>query len=170
MSTILAYNLNMPLKSDTLLSAWGAFFVAHALSIQKIEKELSTKAPLSLHEYDVLLTIDRTPEKKLRYSELASASVFTKSGITRILKRLENRGFIDRLKCESDGRGALAQLNKEGANALKDTWALYSTEILNILDPALTHSEAKELESIMLKIIEEVKGVSLVQIGSKKLT
>lgn len=159
----------MSLKSDTLLSAWGAFFVAHALSIQKIERELSTKAPLSLHEYDVLLAIDRTHEKKLRYSDLVSASIFTKSGITRILKRLENRGYIDRLKCESDGRGALAQLNKKGASALRDTWELYSREILNVLDPALTHSEAKELENVMEKIIEVVRGGSLVQIGSKKL-
>ncbi|MCB0335022.1 MAG: hypothetical protein KDD62_01910, partial [Bdellovibrionales bacterium] len=77
----------MSLKSESLLAAWGSFFVAHALSIQKIEQALSERAPLSLHEYDVLLTIDRSPEKKLRYSELASASIFTKSGITRILKR-----------------------------------------------------------------------------------
>jgi DNA-binding MarR family transcriptional regulator len=155
-------------KSEALLSAWGAFFVAHALSIQKIEKALSDSAPLSLHEYDVLLTIERTPDKRIRYSDLASVSIFTKSGITRILKRLESRGLIDRLKCKSDGRGAFAQLNKRGEKALKDTWAIYSEEILKILSPALTHSEAKDIEKIMGKLIDEVRAGSLVRIGSKK--
>lgn len=160
----------MSVKSDTLLSAWGAFFVAHALSIQKIEKTLAAIAPLSLHEYDILLTLDRSTDRKLRYSELVSASVFTKSGITRILKRLESRGFIDRIKCESDGRGAFACLNKSGTKALQDTWSVYSKEILAILAPALTQADAARLETMMGKVIDEVKGVSLIQIGSKKPT
>lgn len=157
----------MSLKSEDLLSAWGAFFVAHALSIQKIEKALAAKAPLSLHEYDVLLTIERSLDQQIRYSALASASVFTKSGITRILKRLEARGFIHRVKCESDGRGAFAQLTSKGAKALKDAWAIYSEEILAIFDPALTQSEGREFERILGKIIDEVRGESLIQIGSK---
>ncbi len=154
-------------KSEDLLAAWGSFFVAHALSIQKIEKALSASAPLSLHEYDVLLTIERSPEQKIRYSALASASIFTKSGITRILKRLESRGFIDRIVCESDRRGAFAQLNAEGARAIKNTWEIYSEEILAILGPALTQTEAKDFEKTLGKIINEVRGTSLVQIGAK---
>jgi DNA-binding MarR family transcriptional regulator len=157
----------MTTKSESLLSAWSAFFVAHALAVQKIEKSLLAHAPLSLYEYDVLLTIDRSPEKKLRYSELASRSLFTKSGITRIMKRLEERGFIDRRKCESDGRGVFAELNKSGGKALKDTWTIYSKGILEIFDPALTQAEAKALESILGKIIDEVNGSALVNIGSK---
>lgn len=156
----------MSVKSNTLLSAWGAFFVAHALSTQRIEKTLSEKAPLSMAEYDALLTIERAPEKRMRYSEIASASVYTKSGITRILKRLEERGCIERLKCPSDGRGAFAALTPVGASALKDTWKIYSEEILAIFEPALTQSQAKELESIMSSLIDEVRGVSLVQLGS----
>lgn len=157
----------MTVKSDTLLSAWGFFFVAHALAIQKIEKELSSNAPLSLHEYDVLLTLDRSPEKKLRYSELTDRSIFTKSGITRIMKRLSDRGFIDRQKCGSDGRGVFAALTAKGGKALKETWAIYSKEVLTILDPALTQSEGRELEIILGKIITELNSCSLVHIGPK---
>ena len=158
----------MTVKSDTLLSAWGAFFVTHALSIQKIEKALSGTAPLSLHEYDVLLTLDRSHDKKLRYSELTDKSIFTKSGITRIMKRLVERGFIDRERCKSDGRGVYAILNKQGAAALKDTWAVYSREILTILDPALTQSEAKTFETLLGKILDQVADPELIRIGAKK--
>ncbi len=157
----------MSMKSDTLLSAWGAFFVAHALSIQKIEKALAGNAPLSLSEYDLLLTIERSPEKRLRYTDLSSESVYTKSGVTRVMKRLESRGFIDREKCESDGRGAFARLNKKGARALQETWTLYSEEILKIFDPAMTQSEARELERLSAKIIDQVHAAPLIRIGSK---
>lgn len=167
-STKLGYTPDMSTKSETLLAAWSSFFVSHALSIQKLEKELSGRAPLSLHEYDVLLTIDRSPDKRLRYSDLASISLFTKSGITRILKRLETRGFIDRQKCESDGRGAFAKLNKLGGKALKDTWAVYSAEVLKIFEPALTQPEGKTLEHLLGKVIDELVGPSLIHIGSKK--
>ncbi len=157
----------MSSKSETLLSAWSTFFVSHALSIQKIEKVLSEKAPLSLYEYDVLLTIDRAPEKQIRYSSLASQSIFTKSGITRIMKRLEGRGFVDRNKCESDGRGAFAKLTKAGAKALKETWAIYSKEILRILEPPLTQSEGAQLEVLLTKVIDHLTHPPLVQIGKK---
>ena len=143
--------------------------MAHALSIQKIEKALSAKAPLSLYEYDVLLTIERTPDNKIRYSELASKSIFTKSGITRILKRLESRGFIEREKCESDARGAFARLNKDGARALKDTWAIYSKEILKIMEPALNQTDGIALERIMGKMIDEVSAPEITKIGRKNL-
>lgn len=157
----------MTVKSETLLSAWGAFFVAHALSIQKIERALAVSAPLSLHEYDVLLMLDRSPQKRLRYSEVATQSIFTKSGITRIMKRLETRGFIDRERCESDGRGVFARLTAPGARALKDTWSAYSREILKIFDPALTHAEASALEVMLGKVIDQVSGPALVHIGSR---
>ncbi len=157
----------MAVKSDTLLSAWGAFFVAHALSIQQIEKALEAQAPLSLYEYDVLLTLDRSPERKLRYSDLASKTLFTKSGITRIMKRLETKGYIDRQQCQNDGRVVFAQLNKEGGKALKDTWAIYSKEILKIFEPALTQSEGLQIEVLLGKIIEQVKSAPLIKISGK---
>lgn len=141
--------------------------MAHALSIQRIEKALDGKAPLSLHEYDVLLTIERQSKKRIRLSELASQSIFTKSGITRIFKRLETRGFVDRVKCQSDGRGVYACLNQAGAKALADTWALYRGEIIALLDPALNITEAKEFERSLSKIIDEARSLAPVRLPKR---
>lgn len=170
MSTISGYASSMSTKSEDILRAWGAFFVAHALSVQRIERALSAETPLSLHEYDLLLTIDRSLEKRIRYSALASASLYTKSGITRILKRLESRGYIEREKCESDARGAYASLTSKGKDAMKKTWSVYSREILGIFDPALTQADARLLERLMGRVIDELEEYSLVQIGAKKPT
>ena len=155
----------MATKSEHLLSAWSAFFVAHALAVQKIESELSRHAPLSMHEYDTLLTISRSPEQRLRYSELTAKSVYTKSGITRITKRLETRNYIARVRCERDKRGAYAELTHEGKCALKDTWEHYSRAILEIFDPALTSDDAKTLTQTMEKLLDQLEQKPLIQIG-----
>jgi DNA-binding MarR family transcriptional regulator len=169
MSTISVYILYMTLKSKDLLSAWSSFFVAHAFSIQRVEEQLREgSAPLSIHEYDTLLTVSRAPEMRIRYSGLSAASVYTKSGVTRVTKRMEEKGYIERQRCEVDKRGAYAVLTQEGKKALKDTWQLFSKAILEFFEPALTQTEAKELTRLMEKVILELKPDPLVSIGSGK--
>lgn len=158
----------MSSKSQDVLAAWGAFFVAHAFAIQRVQDALSGKAPLTLFEYDTLLTISRAEGGRIRYSELASASVFTKSGITRLARRLEERGFLERSRCESDKRGAFIAITKQGHQALAGSWKLYSKAILDIFDPALTQSEAMELQRLMTKIIDRLDPAPLVKIGARE--
>ena len=76
-------------------------------------------------------------------------------------------GLIDRQQYKRDGRVVFAQLNKEGGKALKDTWAIYSKEILKIFEPALTQSEGLQIEALLGKIIEQVKSAPLIKIGGK---
>lgn len=154
----------MSSKTDTILSAWSAFFVAHALSIQRIEAQLQGVAPLSLMEYDVLLNVVRAPQQRVRYSELVARSVFSKSGITRLAKRLEERKFIRREVCQEDRRGAFVVLTEDGEDALRSTWQHYSQEILALFTPAFTIAEAKELERLMEKIINQLRPDPLVVI------
>jgi hypothetical protein len=54
---------------------------------------------------------------------------------------------------------------RDGGKALKDTWSIYSKEILKILDPVLTQSDASQLETSMGNVIDVVSGSSLVHIG-----
>ncbi len=50
----------------------------------------------------------------LRMAELAEAVLLTRSGLTRLVDRLERRGFVERRKCPSDARGFLAVITEEG--------------------------------------------------------
>lgn len=154
-------------KSEELLEAWGAFFVSHALAIREIESSISDKSPLSLDEYDVLLGISRAPGGRIRYSALASATVFTRSGITRLVRRLEKRGFVERAICPEDKRGAFATLTTKGKNALHDSWKHYSKAIIALLDPCLDKADAMSLKDLLEKIIGQIRNSALVQIGKK---
>jgi DNA-binding MarR family transcriptional regulator len=158
----------MSSKKDELLSAWAAFFVAHGLSIKEIEDDLRGKTPLSLEEYDVLLVLSRFPQGKTRLSNLASATVFTRSGITRITNRLGARGLLLREVCKEDRRGALATITPAGKEAMRSTWRLYSRAILSLLEPCFTENEAQQLSRLLQKVINRVRNDQLVQIKTRQ--
>lgn len=151
-------------RFNELHEAWGAFFVAHALAIRKIEETMGGQAPLSLDEYDIVLGISRAAGGRIRYSALADATVFTRSGITRVIRRLEERGFVKREVCQADKRGAFAALTPDGKHAMKETWRLYSKAIIALLEPCFNRSEARTFKELLERLIEHSSGHSLIQI------
>lgn len=100
------------------LATWRAFLRAHAVVTRRIERELG-EAGLSLSEFDVLVTLAQAPEASLRLGDLAERVVLTKSGMTRLLDRLEAGGLLERRACASDRRGQYARLTAAGRTALR---------------------------------------------------
>jgi len=168
MSTNLGYNLFVNTKNDEILNTWAELFVSHALLVREVESRLSGKAALSLNEYDVLLTVARSPALKIRFSDLATATVYTKSGITRIVKRLEASGYLGREVCEQDKRGIYAVLTDAGKKAMKETWKHYRLAVIELLDPVFNQIEVKELGLLLSKVVRHLQEVPLVQINRGK--
>lgn len=156
----------MASKTEDLLCAWGSFFLSNALAVKQIEERLGRDSPLSLDEYNMLLGISRSKEGKVRFSALASAMVFTRSGVTRVASRLEKKGFLERQQCPEDRRGAYAVLTKKGKDAMHETWKRYSIEIINIFDPCFSQAELRQLGSLLEKLITSLRDEPLVQIKS----
>ncbi len=152
-------------NDDELLSAWAALLVSHALAVRSVGAQLKGKVPLSLDEYDILLVTSRSPEGRIRFASLAEATLFTRSGVTRVAKRLEARGFLSRKTCAEDKRGAFAVVTAEGRRALKETWRLYAKAIVGALRPCLSPTEAKQLAVLLEGLIGHFRGGELVQIG-----
>jgi DNA-binding MarR family transcriptional regulator len=78
-----------------------------------------TDTGVSHSEYDVLLNVATGPRDGLRPTELAERVLITKSGLTRLLDRLVERGYIERRACASDRRGQLIVLTSDGRRAFR---------------------------------------------------
>lgn len=104
--------------SDPELGAWRAFLRAGAASAQALESALSSTG-VSHSEYDVLVNIAQGPREGVRPTELAERVLITKSGLTRLLDRLVDRGYIERRACASDRRGQLIVLTTDGRHAFR---------------------------------------------------
>lgn len=106
--------------------AWRTFLTAHAAVIERIERDLARENMLPLGWYDVLLALAEAPERRLRMNELARAIVLSRSGLTRLVDRLEKAGLLRRERCDDDRRGCYAVLNEDGRAALRRSWPVYA--------------------------------------------
>jgi len=104
--------------SDPELWAWRAFLRAGSASALVMEAAL---APIGVShsEFDVLVNVAGGPREGLRPTELAERVLLTKSGLTRLLDRLVERGLIERRACASDRRGQLIVLTAEGRHVFR---------------------------------------------------
>lgn len=104
---------------DPRLASWRAFLIAHALVSRRLDDDLRAEQAMTLAEYVALLQLAEAPDRRLRMNQLADSIVLSRSGVTRLIDRLEADGLVARSHCASDGRGAEAVLTDEGYARLR---------------------------------------------------
>lgn len=102
----------------TELGAWRGFLRAHAALAKRLDAELVAAHGLALSSYEVLLVLEDAPEGRLRMSEIADSMLLSRSGVTRLVDRLEKEGLIERVSCPTDRRGLHAVLTERGRERL----------------------------------------------------
>ena len=105
--------------SPVELGAWRGFLRVHAALVKSLDAELASAHDLPLSSYEVLLTLEAAPGRKRRMSELADSVLFSRSGMTRLVDRLERDGLLVRDHCTADGRGCFAVLTDKGQAVLE---------------------------------------------------
>ena len=109
-----------PTLSDVELDAWRGFLRTHATLVAELDEELTERQGLPLSSYDVLVQLDEAPDGRLRMSSLADAVLLSRSGLSRLVTRLESQGLIERTECPSDARGAFAGITDKGRARLDE--------------------------------------------------
>ncbi|ONM48660.1 MarR family winged helix-turn-helix transcriptional regulator [Nocardia donostiensis] len=97
---------------------WRSYLDATRLLFQELDKQLARDAGITLADYEILVLLSEAPQRRLRMRDLADASTTSRSGITRAITRLETAGWVTRVDCETDKRGAWAELTDAGAAKL----------------------------------------------------
>jgi DNA-binding MarR family transcriptional regulator len=101
------------------IGAWRSFLHAHARITRRLDEELQAAHGLSLAEYDALLQIAHAPGRRVRMNVLAERVILSRSGITRLVDRLEAAGAVERVACSTDARGQEAVLTTLGLDRLR---------------------------------------------------
>jgi DNA-binding MarR family transcriptional regulator len=140
--------------SEQHLAAWRAFLKAHATIINLIERDLAEAKRPPLSTYDVLIELYEASDHRLRMHELAERVVLSRSGLTRLVDRLEAEGLLIRDRCGTDRRGAYAVITEKGIEALQQTWPIYARGIAEYFAQWLTLEEAKLLELALSRILQ----------------
>jgi DNA-binding MarR family transcriptional regulator len=102
------------------LAAWRGFLRVHAELFKQLDGELQAEHNLPLSSYEVLLTLASAPEGEMRMSEIAVSVLLSRSGLTRLVDRLERDGLLERRECATDKRGANAAITEEGRRRFQE--------------------------------------------------
>lgn len=132
------------MPTATELHAWRSFLRAHARLIRVLETELVAEHPITLGAYDVLVQLAESPERRLRMAELADAVLLSRSGVTRLVDRLEVAGMVTRERFDGDGRGVVAVITTKGIDTLRHA---ARTHLSGVVRHFVGHLDAAELTS-----------------------
>jgi DNA-binding MarR family transcriptional regulator len=110
----------VPRADDPRLRAWIAFLRAYSAVTRKLEAELHAERDLGLAEYDALVQLALADDRRLRMSEFAERVVLSRSGVSRLVDRLETTGLVLRAPCMDDARVSWATLTDAGFARLRD--------------------------------------------------
>ena len=100
------------------LRAWRGLLRVHGQISKAIDSQLEAKHGLPLTSYEVLLFLNDSDDGRMRMSELADSVLLSRSGLTRLVDRLERDGYLERCSCPHDARGAFAVLTPAGHEKL----------------------------------------------------
>ncbi len=167
-STILAYPLAVPrtvavspqLELDELrLAAWRALLTAHAAAVRGIERELDRAGgdlvPLSW--YDVLIELVDAAGHRLSQRDLTRSVVLTRSGLSRLIDRLEGAGLVRREPNLADRRSEMIVLTRAGRDAVRRTWPAYARGIAEHFARHVRADEAAVLTAALERVRDAAK-------------
>src|SRR3954463_7285537 len=127
------------------LGAWRELLHVHAVLTRELDEELRRSHGLPLSSYDVLVNLESAPERQMRMSELADAVLLSRSGLTRLVERLEREGLLERRDCTEDARGAYAVLTHEGRTQLAEA---RETHLAGVRALFLERFDEEELQTL----------------------
>jgi DNA-binding MarR family transcriptional regulator len=144
--------------SHVELDAWRSFLRAHARVTRVLDAELTAECDLSLGSYEVLVHLSEAPARALRMTDLADRIVLSRSGLTRLVDRMEREGLVRRESCPSDLRGTNAVLTAEGLAKLRAAAPVHLRGVREHMVSQLTEKETAVLAEALGRIAGECPG------------
>jgi DNA-binding MarR family transcriptional regulator len=143
-----------PQFSELELDAWRGFLRTHATLVHELDEELTARHGLPLSSYDVLVQLDAAPDGMLRMSHLADAVLLSRSGLSRLVTRLEKQGLLERLECENDARGAFAAITDAGREKLAEARATHRAGVRERFLGKLGERELRQVARVWSRLLD----------------
>ena len=147
----------MPTPTDDQLAVWKQLQWATALIMARVRRDLAGSG-LSLEEFDVLVHLAWAPSGTLALHELTASMVvgeaLSRSGITRLLDRMERDGLITRTVSTTDRRRFDVSLTPPGRQRFEQAWPAHADGIGRYFIQPLTPRDIAELARIADNLIQ----------------
>ncbi|WP_084263372.1 MarR family winged helix-turn-helix transcriptional regulator [Actinomadura formosensis] len=147
------------MTSGTLSAAelvvWRTMLRAQARISRRLQADLLARHGLALGAYDVLTHLGEVPGGRLRMNDLADRVLLSRSGLTRLVDRMQRDGLVSRQSCADDARGLYAVLTAAGRDLLAAATPTYRQGVQDYVLSRLDESDLRALGHILDKLADE---------------
>ncbi|WP_433549357.1 MarR family winged helix-turn-helix transcriptional regulator [Streptomyces sp. CA-294286] len=150
-------NAATPWLSDAEQCAWRTYLDASKLLMHQLEKDLQPFG-LTNNDYEILVNLSESAEKRMRMSDLASATLQSKSRLSHQITRMETAGLVRRENCESDRRGLYAVLTDQGCEVMQKVAPHHVTSVRRHFIDMMSAEELLHLRTVLAPITDELRG------------
>jgi DNA-binding MarR family transcriptional regulator len=119
---------------------WRAWLAASTLLLDAFSRDLQESHGLTMADYEILVRLSESDDRRMRMSELAEATLSSRSRLSHQIDRMQREGLVERVPCADDKRGYFAVLTPQGWGTLVAAAPSHvdsvRTRILDVLSPA----------------------------------
>ncbi|MGY1697470.1 MarR family winged helix-turn-helix transcriptional regulator [Geodermatophilus sp. SYSU D00814] len=130
------------------MTAWVRLVAVVELLPGVLDGQLRRDAGLTHFDYFVLAMLSEAPRRTLRMTELATRTNATLPRLSHVVRRLEDRGLVERRPCPSDGRATNARLTDDGWATVRATAPGHVATVREHVLDALTPEQVDQLAEI----------------------
>jgi DNA-binding MarR family transcriptional regulator len=138
----------------TILAIWRNLHLADAMICAELNTRLNASLSCSLVEHDALAWVSVAPSQRLRMAELAGLLRVTPGGLTRIIDRTVERGWIERNRPAENRREVYAVLTAAGRDLLRSAREAYSGVLRDMIAGPLGDADLSALLGISQKLLD----------------
>ncbi len=141
---------------DDERTAWVRLAAVLELLPGVLDSQLRRDAQLTHFEYFVLAMLSEAPDRTLRMTHLAGQTNATLPRLSHVVKRLEERGLVERVPCPEDARATNARLTPGGWDKVRETAPGHVATVRASVIDALTPEQVDQLAAIGEAILDRV--------------
>ena len=134
------------------LRAWRGLLRAHGCLSKRLDTELERAHGLPMTSYEVLHHLQEASGSRMRMCDLAEQAQLSRSGLTRLVDRLERDGLLERCSCDHDARGSYACLTEPGLELLRAARVTHLAVVREHFFSHFTESELGDLADMWERI------------------
>ncbi|BBJ40916.1 transcriptional regulator [Streptomyces antimycoticus] len=143
--------------SDEEQRAWRTHLDVSRLLTYQLEKDLQPFG-LTMNDYEILVNLSESEDRRMRMSDLASATLQSKSRLSHQITRMENAGLVRRENCESDRRGLYAVLTEHGWETMRKVAPHHVASVRNHFIDLLAPEDLKALYGSLAPVAEHLRA------------
>lgn len=135
---------------------WRAWIAANSLLTDAFSRDLQEAHGLTLADYEILVRLSESSDRRMRMSDLAEATLSSRSRLSHQIDRMERAGLVERVPCPDDKRGYFAVLTTTGWDTLVAAAPCHVNSVRERIVDVLTPEEFAALGKASKRLLDHM--------------